>query len=84
MSHEHAPICAEHSNVSIRIGEELLMSTVLIVEDEEHLRATLAYNVRKAGYEVQTATTGPEAVALFHARPANLVLLDVMPYRSLI
>jgi DNA-binding response OmpR family regulator len=54
------------------------MSTVLIVEDEEHLRATLAYNVRKAGYEVQTATTGPEAVALFHARPANLVLLDVM------
>ena len=54
------------------------MSTVLIVEDEEHLRATLAYNIRKAGYEVQTATSGPEAVALFHARPANLVLLDVM------
>jgi len=26
------------------------MATVLIVEDEEHLRVTLDYNLRKAGY----------------------------------
>jgi CheY-like chemotaxis protein len=39
------------------------MATVLIVEDEEHLRATLGYNLRKAGYDVQSAASGPEALA---------------------
>ena len=54
------------------------MPTVLIVEDEEHLGATLAYNLRKAGYEVQTAGSGPEAVVRFEASRPDLVLLDVM------
>jgi len=54
------------------------MPLVLIVEDEEHLRATLAYNLRKAGYDVQSATSGPEAVARFQAAQPDLVLLDVM------
>ena len=54
------------------------MATVLIVEDEEHLRATLAYNLRKAGYDVQSAGSGPEALARFGAAQPDLVLLDVM------
>jgi len=54
------------------------MAVVLIVEDEEHLRATLAYNLRKAGYDVQSAASGPEAVARFQAAQPDLVLLDVM------
>ena len=54
------------------------MATVLIVEDEENLRATLAYNLRKAGYDVQTAASGPEAVLRFGATSPDLVLLDVM------
>ena len=54
------------------------MATVLLVEDEEHLRATLAYNLRKAGYEVQTAATGPEAINRFQSTAPDLVLLDVM------
>ena len=54
------------------------MSTILIVEDEEHLRATLAYNLRKAGYTVQTAATGPEAITCFQTTHPDLMLLDVM------
>lgn len=54
------------------------MSRILIVEDEEHLRATLAYNLRKAGYEVQVAASGPEALQQFGATKPDLVLLDVM------
>ena len=54
------------------------MATVLVVEDEEHLRATLAYNLRKAGYDVQTAATGPEAIHQFQSMTPDLVLLDVM------
>jgi DNA-binding response OmpR family regulator len=54
------------------------MPTVLIVEDEEHLCATLVYNLRKAGYDVQTAASGPEAVLRFQATHPDLVLLDIM------
>jgi two-component system OmpR family response regulator len=54
------------------------MATILLVEDEEHLRATLAYNLRKAGYAVEQAASGPEAVARFQAARPDLVLLDVM------
>jgi DNA-binding response OmpR family regulator len=54
------------------------MSTILIVEDEEHLRVTLAYNLRKAGYALHTAASGPEALTCFHAHVPDLVLLDVM------
>lgn len=54
------------------------MAAVLVVEDEEHLRATLAYNLRKAGYDVQVAATGLEAIAQFQAQQPDVVLLDVM------
>jgi DNA-binding response OmpR family regulator len=54
------------------------MATVLIVEDEEYLRATLAYNLRKAGYDVQSAGSGPEALVQFQATNPDLVPLDVI------
>ena len=54
------------------------MPTILVVEDEEHLRATLAYNLRKAGYAVETAATGLAALGAFQVHPPDLVLLDVM------
>jgi DNA-binding response OmpR family regulator len=55
-----------------------MMARVLVVEGEEHLRVTLAYNLRKAGYDVQSAASGPEGVSLFQATQPDLVLLDVM------
>jgi len=58
--------------------DEMPMATVLIVEDEEHLRVTLDYNLRKAGYMVQVAGSGPEALARFDAAQPDLVLLDIM------
>lgn len=54
------------------------MAMVLVVEDEEHLRATLAYNLRRAGYAVRAAATGPEATTMFHACRPDIVLLDIM------
>lgn len=54
------------------------MTTILVVEDEEHLRATLVYNLRKVGYTVQTAESGPEAVAMAHTLPPDAILLDIM------
>jgi DNA-binding response OmpR family regulator len=54
------------------------MTTVLVVEDEEHLRITLEYNLRRAGYAVATADSGPTALEQFDASAPDLVLLDVM------
>lgn len=53
------------------------MATVLIVEDEASLVATIAYNLRRNGYEVVTASDGEAALAVAAQTP-DLVLLDLM------
>ncbi len=52
-------------------------STVLIVEDEIELVRILRDYLQRAGFRVQTASNGPEAVSLFRHDPADLVLLDL-------
>ena len=54
------------------------MTRVLVVEDEESYSDALAYMLRKEGYEVAVAATGPEALAEFDRRGADIVLLDLM------
>ena len=39
------------------------MTRVLVVEDEESYSDALAYMLRKEGFEVGLAATGPEALA---------------------
>ena len=51
---------------------------VLIVEDDPKTAATLRLYLEHAGFDVSVATTGPEALSRQRARPADLVLLDVM------
>ena len=54
------------------------MARLLVVEDEESIADPLAYMLAKEGFEVQVATTGPDALALFDRNGADLVLLDLM------
>ncbi|MCU1432192.1 MAG: response regulator transcription factor [Actinotalea sp.] len=54
------------------------MTRILVVEDEESYRDPLSYLLRKEGYEVTLAGTGPEALAEFDRTGADLVLLDLM------
>lgn len=56
------------------------MSTVLVVEDEQHLADGLRFNLEAEGYEVQVADTGEAALELLGARetPFDVVVLDVM------
>jgi len=51
---------------------------VLVVDDERDLLDLLAFNLKRAGYDVRTATTGREAVAAIAARAPDLIVLDVM------
>ncbi len=54
------------------------MSRVLVVEDEESFSDALSYMLRREGYEVAVAETGPEALDTFDRSGADLVLLDLM------
>ncbi|MDP9417205.1 MAG: response regulator transcription factor [Actinomycetota bacterium] len=54
------------------------MTRVLVVEDEESFSDALSYMLRKEGYEVAVAATGPEAIEQFDRGGADLVLLDLM------
>ena len=54
------------------------MTRILVVEDEESYRDPLAYLLRKEGYDVAVAATGPEALDAFADGGADLVLLDLM------
>jgi DNA-binding response OmpR family regulator len=51
---------------------------ILIVEDERSLRETLAYRLRRAGFDVRLAEDGSSGLAAARARPPDLILLDVL------
>jgi two-component system, OmpR family, response regulator RegX3 len=54
------------------------VTRVLVVEDEESYSDALAYVLRKEGFEVAVAQTGPDALADFERHGADIVLLDLM------
>lgn len=51
---------------------------ILVVEDDPTLQETLAYNLKRQGYEVETAEDGKTAVELASRIEPNLVVLDIM------
>ncbi len=53
------------------------MSRVLIVDDEENIRQSLADILSDEGYEVDMTFSGEEAVEAVKKRPPDLVLLDI-------
>lgn len=51
---------------------------ILVVDDEEDIVEFVSYNLKKEGFEVETATTGKEAIKKAKIQKPHLVLLDVM------
>lgn len=51
---------------------------LLLVEDDQTLRETLAYNLRREGYRVSPAADGDEAVARAVRERPDLIILDIM------
>ena len=54
------------------------MTRILVVEDEESFSDPLSYLLRKEGFSVAVAATGPEGLAEYDKNGADLVLLDLM------
>ena len=51
---------------------------VLVADDEEDIRALVAFRLERAGYEVITAADGEEALTLATTLLPDLVVLDMM------
>ena len=51
---------------------------ILIVEDEITLQETLAYNLERQGYIVETVGDGQEALTFAREVKPDLIVLDVM------
>ena len=56
----------------------LMTHRILVVDDEPAVTDLLAYNLRKAHYEVMVANDGLEALRLANEASPDLILLDLM------
>lgn len=54
------------------------MFRVLVVDDEEALTTTIAYNLRREGYEVEAVSDGEQALEVAKATQPDLIVLDLM------
>ncbi len=54
------------------------MARILLVEDEDNLRELVGGRLEQAGYEVQTAADGYQAINKARAFQPDLVILDLM------
>lgn len=51
---------------------------VLIVDDEEHIRELIKFNLKKEGYDTDVAVNGTEALKIIREIKFDLILLDLM------
>ena len=59
-------------------GRGMSGQRMLVVDDEEQILRALRTSLRGAGYEVETAATGEEALAAAAMRPPEAVILDLV------
>lgn len=52
--------------------------TILIVDDDPHIREVVRFALRKAGYAIVEASDGAEALARFDADAPDLIVLDIL------
>jgi len=61
-----------------RMGYNTVMSAhILLVDDDELFRRSLAYTLEQAGYKISTAGNAENALAVIRRSPIDLVLLDI-------
>ncbi|OHB61155.1 MAG: hypothetical protein A2167_04790 [Planctomycetes bacterium RBG_13_46_10] len=52
--------------------------SILVVEDEEHIRRILEYNLKLDGFEVSSTAEGSKAIEIAKEKQPDLILLDWM------
>src|SRR5690606_34014601 len=61
-----------------RAGAGMNAERILVIEDEESYRDSLAFLLSREGFDVILAETGTRGVEQFQRHSADLVLLDLM------
>jgi DNA-binding NtrC family response regulator len=56
----------------------MTMATLLIIDDEEPIRALLRFALEAAGYEVTEAGNGRQGLDLYRRRPTDLSIADML------
>jgi two-component system, response regulator, stage 0 sporulation protein F len=54
------------------------MATILIIDDEEPIRALLRTTLEAAGYEVTEASNGRIGLDLYRLKPTDLIITDIL------
>ncbi len=54
------------------------MESILVVEDEDNVRETLALNLEAEGYAVRQAKDGEAGLSMARENPPDVVILDWM------
>lgn len=50
---------------------------ILVIDDDDLLRRSLAFNLEQAGYQVYTAAQAEDGLGIIQVNPPDLVLLDI-------
>lgn len=59
-------------------GQAEGQATILVVDDEPSVQEAIAYTLRKEGYRVEVASSGPEAIQTARRTGPDAIVLDIM------
>ena len=54
------------------------MARILVIDDDRQVRTMLRTMLELEGYEVEDAPDGKEGLELFHRKPADLIITDII------
>ncbi len=63
---------------TLRTAQQTAKKRILVVDDEPFILKSLAFVLKKEGFEVDTAANGIEALEIIEHRKPDLIFLDVM------
>jgi DNA-binding response OmpR family regulator len=66
-----------HDRSAGRVRLDVLMESLLFIEDDDGIRLALSMALEDEGYEVRQAPTGEAGLAEFRRSPPDMVLLDL-------